>query len=240
MIHEAKKCLLSLFFIFIILFGATQAQENSAKASEFELTIDNIMKGPELIGTAPSSVMWSVDGKKLYFRWQKPGDKSSAFFAISPPDLKPQKITPEELLKVLPIPSRSSSYSRYFRSGFPGMEVRFDKEKKRALLIRDGDISLLDIPTGKLTQLTSTDERESNANFTFDQKKISFTYQDNLFLLNLQDRCLHQMTSFSKRTPPLDKKPDEIERWYQDQQKELFQEFSKPRRRLGQKCRRPW
>jgi dipeptidyl aminopeptidase/acylaminoacyl peptidase len=235
MINEVKKYFLSSFLIFIILLGATQAQEKTAKASEFELTIDTIMKGPELIGTAPSSVMWSVDGKKLYFRWQKQGEKRAEFFAISPSNLKPQKITPEELLKVPPVPSGSSFYSRYFRSGFPGMEVKFDRKKKRALLIRDGDISLLDISTGKLTQLTSTDERESNVSFTFDQKKIVFTSQNNLFLLNLQDRSLHQMTSFSQKTPAPGQKPDEVEKWYRDQQKKLFQEFSKPRRRSGRR-----
>lgn len=37
MTHEVKKCLLSLFFIFIILFGATRAQEKNAKASKFEI-----------------------------------------------------------------------------------------------------------------------------------------------------------------------------------------------------------
>ncbi len=113
------------------------------------------------------------------------------------------------------------------------MDIRFTKDKKRALILRNGDISLLDVSTGKITQLTFTDERESNINFTFDEEKISFTYQDNLFLLSLKDNSLRQMTSFTKRTPPPAQKPDDVEKWYRDQQKELFQEFSQTRRRSG-------
>jgi WD40 repeat protein len=43
------------------------------------------------------------------------------------------------------------------------------------------------------------------------------------------------MTSFTDRTSPPRKKPGEVENWYSDQQKELFQEFSRPRRGAGQR-----
>lgn len=232
MTHQ-KKYFLFFIFLPLILFGSIQAQEKETKSSEFKLTIDNIMKGPELVGTAPSNIMWSVDGTKLYFRWQKPGEKKSEFYAISQSNLSPQKIKLTDLLKLLPLPSRSSFFSRYSRAFLFGIEIKFDKEKKRALLVRDGDISLIDIPTGRSTQLTFTDNRESNANFTFDQKKIFFTYQDNLFLLSLKNNSLRQMTSFSKKTPPQGKKLDDVEKWYRDQQKELFKEFSQAQRRMG-------
>ncbi len=168
MAQKAKKHLLYMLFILLLVFGTIQAQEK--KAPPWELTIDAIMEGTELVGTAPSSIIWSMDGTKLYFRWQKPGEKSAEFHAITKTNLTPQTIKIEDLLKLPPFPSRSS-FSRY--SGFFGMEIRFDKERKRALFTRGGDIYLLDIPSGKTTQLTATDERESGVNFTFDQEKIS-------------------------------------------------------------------
>jgi len=228
---RTRKHLFLIFLLIITVSGAIHTQEKAAKPADFQLTIDNIMKGPELIGTAPSSIMWSVDGKKLYFRWQKPGEERSEFYEITPSDLTPQKIEAEDLLKLPPYSSRAS-YSRFSRFTF-GMEINFDREKKKALLVRNGDISLLDIPTGKITQLTFTDARESSANFTQDEEKIYFTYQNNLFLLSLKDNSLRQMTSFTDRTPPPRKKPDEVEKWYSDQQRELFQEFSRPRRGTG-------
>ncbi|MBA7614797.1 Tol-Pal system protein TolB [subsurface metagenome] len=231
MIPRTQKLFLFIFMYIFILSGAIHTQEKNSEAAKFELTIDNIMKGSELVGTPPSNIMWSVDGSKLYFRWQKPGEEKSELYAITPSELTPQKIDAEDLLKLPPV-SSGASYSRFSRFSY-GMNIQFDREKKRALILRNGDISLLDVSTEKITQLTFTDERESNVNFTFDEEKISFTYQDNLFLLSLQDNSLRQMTSFTKRTPPPAQKPDEAEKWYRDQQKELFQEFSQTRRGSG-------
>jgi dipeptidyl aminopeptidase/acylaminoacyl peptidase len=228
-----KKHLFLLILIPLVILGATQAQEKKEKPKEFKLTIDNIMEGPELVGNSPSNILWSVDGKKLYFRWQKPGEKSVELYALSKTELTPQKVTVDDLLKLPPVPPRF--YSRFAGFGFPGMETKFDRAQKRALLVRGGDISLLDISSGKMTELITTDERESNANFTFDQEKIYFTTEGNLFLLSLQGRSLRQMTSFSKKTPPPSKKADEVEKWYSDQQKELFQEFSRTEQRMGQR-----
>ena len=119
-------------------------------------------------------------------------------------------------------------------SGASAATNRFDKDRKRALQTQGGDISLLDLATGKTTLLISTDARKSNANFSFDEKKIYFTSEDNLFLFSLEDRSLRQMTSFSRRTPPPDRgKPDELAKWYSDQQAELFQQFKQGLDRTG-------
>ena len=47
---------------------------------KFQLTIDNIMRGPNLVGTAPSQVRWSGDGSRIYFEWKKAAMGSAAFF----------------------------------------------------------------------------------------------------------------------------------------------------------------
>jgi dipeptidyl aminopeptidase/acylaminoacyl peptidase len=231
--QSIKKHLLSFILIPLIIFGTAQAQERKEKPTEFKLTVDSIMEGSELVGNSPSNILWSIDGKKLYFRWQKPGEKSAEFYALSRTELTPQKITLDDMLKLPPAPSSISF--RFPGFGLFGMEIKFDRAQKKALLVRGGDISLLDIPSGKMTELIATDERESNANFTFDQEKIYFTSQGNLFLLSLQDRGLRQMTSFSKKAPAPAKKPDEVEKWYIDQQKELFQEFSRAEQRTGRR-----
>src|SRR5437879_8151410 len=42
-------------------------------AQGFPLTVANLMRGPDLYGTAPSNVRFSVDGRYVYFRWRRPG-----------------------------------------------------------------------------------------------------------------------------------------------------------------------
>lgn len=233
MVYFSKKHTFNIFSAFILILAIVfiNAESQETKEPPFKLTIENIMKGPELVGTSPSNIMWSVDGKKIYFRWKKPGEKKAELYSISKPNLTPQKINVDELLKLPPIPP-SSQYSLYRFSRFRSleMEIKFDKKKQRALLVRQGDIYLLDIPTGTTTQLTFTDEQESNANFTFDEKKIYYTFQNNLFLLSLEKKSLMQLTSFSRKKTPEPKKSDEIEKFYQEQQKELFEQFKTKQR----------
>src|SRR6266498_2559120 len=38
---------------------------------KFELTIDNIMRGPGLVGYEQTGVRWSPDSQHLYFQWKQ-------------------------------------------------------------------------------------------------------------------------------------------------------------------------
>ncbi|MGA2361217.1 MAG: prolyl oligopeptidase family serine peptidase [Candidatus Aminicenantales bacterium] len=248
-IRSAKIRLASVFIIIGIglaaLSGAAwpQAQNKPAlkpappappaeasKAPIANLSIDLIMKGEEFVGTAPSDPVWAVDGKTLYFRWKKPGDKRAEPYAVTAANPVPRPVKSEEMIKLPPL--RSSMGGGMYRmdggfGGFGGMDggMQFDKAKKRAAFTQNGDIFLLDLVTGKTRQLTATDERKMGARFTSDQKKISFMMADNLFILSLEDGVVRQLTGFTKKVPPADKKPDEIEKWYADEQEDLIKEL---------------
>src|SRR5947208_6219784 len=44
-------------------------------ADKFALTIDNIMRGPGLVGYEPAQVRWSFDSRNIYFQWKQASDK---------------------------------------------------------------------------------------------------------------------------------------------------------------------
>ena len=46
----------------------------SAHGQTFDLTIDNIMRGPGLVGYPPEEVRWTPDGSKVYFSWKQYSD----------------------------------------------------------------------------------------------------------------------------------------------------------------------
>jgi len=215
-------CLLSLALSSV----HPSASEASADQQDFKLTLDHIMQGPELVGTSPSNVMWSVDSQKLYFRWKKPLGESTGFYSISVSDQTPTKTNINEILKNPPLMQSSSSFYGY-GSGFSGISLKWDPEKKKAVMGRNGDIFLLYRKKGEMIQITKTRARESNARFTFSGEDLCFTSNHNLFFLSLKDSTLKQMTSFTYDTPPKKRKTDEIQKWYSQQQKELFQEFNK-------------
>ncbi|MDQ2946482.1 MAG: hypothetical protein M3Y27_11155, partial [Acidobacteriota bacterium] len=46
-------------------------------AGKFALTIDNIMRGPGLVGYEPAQVRWSGDGERVYFEWKQASEPES-------------------------------------------------------------------------------------------------------------------------------------------------------------------
>src|SRR5579862_1994290 len=41
---------------------------------KFALTIDNLMRGPQLYGYEPGAVRWSGDSQRIYFQWKQASD----------------------------------------------------------------------------------------------------------------------------------------------------------------------
>lgn len=229
----AQMIKIKRFFLLFLLWTALcsvsiLALEQPAEEQDFRLTIDHIMKGPDLVGTSPSSVMWSMDSQKLYFRWKKPNEEKIEFYSLSITDQTPKKTNIDEILKNPPLlKSRSSFYG--YGAGFSGINLKFDPQKEKAVLVRNGDLFLLLIKKGEMIQITNTNARESNARFTHSGEDLYFTSDHNLFLFSLKGSTLSQMTSFTYDSPPAKKKPNEIQSWYTQQQKELFKEFNKRR-----------
>src|SRR5204863_3164065 len=57
-----------------------------------------------------------------------------------------------------------------------------------------GDIFLYNNQTGERRQVTKTSDAEGNPRFIGDQRHISFTRQNNLYILSLDDGSLEQLT----------------------------------------------
>ncbi|MDI6845579.1 MAG: S9 family peptidase [Candidatus Saccharicenans sp.] len=223
----SKKFFLSLCALAVVLsLLSLQAQTPAAAGSTAEkpqLRLEKIMAGQEFIGTPPSSPVWAVDGQTLYFRWKKPGEKNVEIYAVSLKNPVPVKISREKILENPPV---SAGRGRgFFGFGRFGGFWQWDRERTRLLVNQSGDIFLYHLASKKLEQLIATDQAESGVGFTFDQKKIYFLSGDNLFTLNLTDRSLRQLTSFTREKRPEPPHPTEAQKWYEDQQRELFKEI---------------
>lgn len=57
------------------------AQTPPAAPKPLTLSVESIMRGPDLVGTEPSVVGWSMDGQKFYFRWKKPAEKTAEVYS---------------------------------------------------------------------------------------------------------------------------------------------------------------
>lgn len=203
------------------------SQNLTPQAKPGTLTIDKIMRGEELIGISPSGVMWSHDSQRIYFRWRQQGQRAAGFYALRVNETTPKSTSLEEILKTPPV--IPAGFRRGFGGSFgsAGFEIAFEATKRRAAVIYQGDLQLLDLKTGKLTQLTATETREANARFSFDGRKILFVAEDNLYAYGLETGLWQQLTCFTRQKPPEQRPLSEIDDWYRRQQQTLFKELGR-------------
>jgi dipeptidyl aminopeptidase/acylaminoacyl peptidase len=152
---------------------------NAQPANKFALTIDNIMRGPALVGYEPSQVRWSAASDRIYFQWKQASDPEHApmdTYVVNPDGSGLRKLSEEEAKLAPPMGGDTS------------------KDERLTVYARNGDIYLYDNTTGAVRQLTKTADMESNPRFTADGKRIAFTRANNLYVMSLEDGSLVQMT----------------------------------------------
>jgi dipeptidyl aminopeptidase/acylaminoacyl peptidase len=180
-------------------------------AGKFALTIDNIMRGPELYGYEPSQVRWSGDARRLYFQWKQASDPR-----IKPPDTYVVERDGSGLRKL----SDDEAHAAPPASGDA------TRDKQRMVYARDGDIFLYDAATGQTRQITKTGEAETDAHFTHDEKRVAFTRANNLYVIALDSGAIEELTEI--RPPgsppaPEDEKGTASQEALKKEEKDLFE-----------------
>ncbi|MGE3468452.1 MAG: TolB family protein, partial [Pyrinomonadaceae bacterium] len=174
------KPILSLIFIVAVCLNPIAASaQTAAPAKKFDLTIDNIMRGPDLVGYAPTGVRWSPDNKMIYFSWKRAGEPqnaNTATYEVNADGSGLRKLTEDEAKQTVP----------------PNGDLSDDK---RSIVYSDaGDIFLYDTRSGERRQITKTADAEGSPRFIGDQRSISFTRQNNLYTFSLDKGLLEQVT----------------------------------------------
>ncbi len=189
-----KKLLLFLFII------------PSAFAQQLEpLTIEKIMRDPKWMGVAPSNLNWSDDGKQLYFNWNPENNAGDSLYTISVTNRVPQKVA---VAVRRTMPSVNGSYNRMLT---------------KKVYEKNGDLFLLDILSGKISQVTNTLDRESNPTFSADEKRILFLANSNLFSWETATGIFTQHTDFKRGIKRPEAKPTEQEKWLKADQLAYFE-----------------
>jgi dipeptidyl aminopeptidase/acylaminoacyl peptidase len=145
----------------------------------FDLTIDNIMRGPQLYGYEPGAARWSGDSSRVFFQWKRASDpplKPLDTYVVNRDGSGLRKLSEEEAKLAPPLQGDRT------------------RDRKRIVYAQDGDIFVYDYSNDRARQLTKTVEIESNPHFTHDEKRVAFTRGNNLYVLSLDSGSIEQMT----------------------------------------------
>ncbi len=193
----------------VVLALALLADQRSQGQGKFLLTIDNIMRGPELYGYPPQNVRWSGDNQRIYFQWKQASDaidKPPDTWMIPRDSGYPRKLSDDDARTAPPVSGDTT------------------RDRKRTVYVRDGDIFLYDFTIDKARQLTRTLDVESAPHFTQDEKRVAFTRGGNLYVMALDGGNIEQMTDIkpAPAVPESKPAPESSQAFLQKQEKELL------------------
>ena len=191
-----------IFLLFITATGFSQTQLGP-------LTVQKIMRDPKWIGTSPANVSWSQDSKYVYFNWNPEKAITDSLYYISKDNLVPQKTSYQQRQSLL----RSR-------------DLTYNSNRTSYVYDKDGDIFLTDAKTGKERRITQTTDVESDPFFSFNDTKVVYTLNQNLFAWDIATGLTTQLSNFQRgNAPPKDLKKDNLnqqEKWLKEDQLRNF------------------
>jgi Tol biopolymer transport system component len=144
----------------VCLLLPTTAQ---SQAAPFDLTIPNIMRGPEVYGREPSNPRFTPNGEYIYFNWLPPGtdwrETTKPYRVRAQAGARPERVTDAHMDSVGP----SLAAGAISRDG------------TRRVASYNGDLWLTDLRDGTTRRLTDTPViTESNPTFAASGNRIYF------------------------------------------------------------------
>ena len=181
------------------------------------MTIDSIMRGPDLVGYPPSALRWSGDSQKLFFEWRKPGESESSTYVVNRDGSGLRKLSEAEAKQA------------------PPAGGRWDKARKRLLFNDAGDIAIYDASTGARRQITKTTGGEGNPRWARNDTHITYVSNGNLFIMPVDGSgtlVAQLMESTPRRTDP---RLTDSQKFITEEEKKLIEDV---RRRAEERKKR--
>ena len=196
---------------------------DAARGSDFELSIRNIMRGPEHVGQAPTGVRWTDDSRWVYFRWVPGGrawDADAALWRVPAGGGTPEELTDAEADEAAPL----------IAAGDLSRDRRWRVSSVR------GDLHLVDRRTMAVRRLTHTEDAEGSPLFGPDGQQVLFRRGNDVYRLTRSNGALEQLTRIEEGPAPEDE--DEAEgqrRFLEEQQLELFEHVRREKARADER-----
>jgi len=174
-----RKLTSFLFFVFFVFFYFQSFGQQKLD----KLTVEKIMRDPNWIGTSPSNIQWSNDGKSIYFNWNPEKLLADSLYYITLGNKTPVKVTPAELQ----ILRATGNYV-------------YNTSRSAYVLAKDGDIFYTELKTGKTKRITQTADAETNPQFSFNDTKIAYNRNQNLYAWDIASGETMQLTNLQTGT----------------------------------------
>ena len=198
----------STFFLYAVsvrLACGLALAPSVGEAQGFQLSVENIMRGPDLVGTAPSNVRFSADGRYVYFRWRSPGvDTTDQDYRAAVSGGSPERLP------------------RFAVDTIAMADGAWSPDRAREVVVLKGDLWLVD-RQGAKRRLSETAAAESNPGWSGDGRTVFFARDGNAWALDVNGGAERQLTDVRHgAAPKAPAEPTGEKKFLRDQQRELF------------------
>jgi dipeptidyl aminopeptidase/acylaminoacyl peptidase len=176
-------------------------------ANGFDLSVRNIMRGPELVGRSPDEVRFSEDGRWVYFRWRAPEapDTATHVYRVAAAGGTPEMLADSVADRVAPA------------IGDGG----WNADRTRRAFVRLGDVYVADVG-GTVRRITQTPARENGAELSGDGRTVYWFSNNNIYATSVDGGPLRQLTDIRADVAPKDPTTEGQRGSLRRQQTELF------------------
>lgn len=148
------------------------------------LSVEKIMSDPKWMGSSPENVFWGADGKTVYFTWNPEKAKGDSLYKIKISSHRPEKVSSKEKNEYL-----------------PKDRLVFNQKRTETVWVKNGDVYYQN-REGKVIRITETLESELNPVFGFNDTKIVYMRNQNLFAWDKTTGTTQQLTNFTTNAAP--------------------------------------
>ncbi len=159
------------------------------------------MQDPKWIGTSPSAIAWTADGKNIQFRWNPERKTSDSAYAYN---------TATKSIEQICFNTAELNYAI--------QQGTYNIDHTKILYNYKGDVYLLDLPGNKTIRITKTTDFETVVGFSNQENWVIYQRGNNLFAWNTTDGSTQQLTNIIAGEAPQPKSPNIQEKWLADYQ----------------------
>jgi dipeptidyl aminopeptidase/acylaminoacyl peptidase len=146
-----------------LLLSISLATSVAAAATESNLTLEKIMADPDWIGSPVAAPYWSADGRTVYYSLKRSGSPIVDLHRIELNSRKDQIIDAGAMADA------------------DGPPV-YDRAGKRAAFVRNRDVFVRDLGSGRLTQITRSPQSKRAVRFSGDGRQLIFRMENDWFV----------------------------------------------------------
>ncbi|MTV37628.1 S9 family peptidase [Duganella radicis] len=159
----------------------------SVQAAPTPITLDQAMANPDWIGNPVESAWWGWDSKQVYFKQKRTGSAVRDTYQVNGAAVK---LVEEKQL-----------------ANLDSEAVVYNRERTRAVLLRNGDLFERDLKTGALTQILRGTTPAADAQYAADGNHVQFRVGSDWFSWSRAERLVSPVVLLRTAKDP-DAAPD--------------------------------